>query len=902
MKKFTLLFVTLLAMSGTAFGQVLPKVLWETMAESNTPTYEIYDIYSSKKGYSMFKSRYNSTSRTGSTFSDIRLKTFGKNGKLTITSENLYKNRSRGGGISTVNSFKNYSLVYGNSSIFTSQVDSIFLLNEDFQLEKGYSKKDSDNYPTALEDGFIRNYPNLIVKFDIHGDEEWRYESQEKIFLLNKTPPYFCTLGNSDDKKSIILNKNGKKVSASETVENGYPFPINDKGMGVIYASVTNPDNPHISKYDSTGKLVTTISLKGLFPNAYNPVNLIKIMPDNSILMTFYTENKEVYFAKVEDNGKIKTFKTSISNTLGYRSLNPSFEVKVVDSNSVMYYAFTNDTPSQSGANCKFGGAYFDNPSLAWEKKFFYKNPGVTDPPITFEANNTIFQAYPSIEIPTELSFTTYNSKGEIVWNSPFTNKTILENGNKQWKIIDNFLYTSKTNNGKNSVAKIKFDDGTLIWEKIGMDVINFKDDILVDNEGNEYIHYEEDFGQDKKKRKILVQDKKSIKLWEYTYPLTYDIPQYTYQRLNSQFILGENRTVYTLSVEKNLIGIDNLIYRKITPCSYNFSNALGPVVETTQIVTQNGATEVCSGEKIKLSAPKFQGAVYEWTRDGKIVPELKDNVHDMGVSGTYKVTIKDTVCQYAGISNEIKLTIRSLPTVQISTPKSTFCEGEKATIASNTNGTFFQWQKDGKDIPNAITGIYEVSQAGDYRVGVRDDKCPQVGYSNVYTILTKPLPEATISTDIKGVIYEPFTVKMSANSGTGLTYQWLKDDAIIANETASIYEAKKTGKYNVSVTKDGCQKMSDALTLSILIPLANQAEIGEEQVQIYPNPSKGDFKIVLPKTLKSADMQLFDTFGRERTLIYTGEQAQAEGLTQGIYFLRVSKGDRSITSKIVIE
>ena len=477
-----------------------------------------------------------------------------------------------------------------------------------------------------------------------------------------------------------------------------------------------------------------------------------------------------------------------------------------------------------------------------------------------------------------------------------------MENGNKQWKIIDNFLYTSKTNNGKNSVAKIKFDDGTLIWEKIGMDVINFKDDILVDNEGNEYIHYEEDFGQDKKKRKILAQDKKSIKLWEYTYPLTYDIPQYTYQRLNSQFILGENRTVYTLSVEKNLTGIDNLIYRKITPCSYNFSNALGPVVETTQIVTQNGVTEICSGEKIKLSAPKFQGAIYEWTRDGKIVPELKDNVYDMGVSGTYKVTIKDTVCQYAGISNEIKLTIRSLPTAQISAPKSTFCEGEKATIASNSNGTYFQWQKDGKDIPNAMTGIYEVSQAGDYRVGVRDDKCPQVGYSNIYTVITKPLPEATISTDIKGVIYEPFTVKMSANSGTGLTYQWLKDDAIIASETASIYEAKKTGKYNVSVTKDGCQKMSDALTLSILIPLANQAEIGEEQVQIYPNPSKGDFKIILPKTLKSADMQLFDTFGRERTLIYTGEQAQAEGLTQGIYFLRISKGDRNITSKSVIE
>ena len=58
-----------------------------------------------------------------------------------------------------------------------------------------------------------------------------------------------------------------------------------------------------------------------------------------------------------------------------------------------------------------------------------------------------------------------------------------------------------------------------------------------------------------------------------------------------------------------------------------------------------------------------------------------------------------------------------------------------------------------------------------------------------------------------------------------------------------------------------------------------------------------------LPLTfIKNADIQLFDSFGRERSLVYIGEQAQAEGLTQGIYFLRVSKGDRSITSKIVIE
>jgi photosystem II stability/assembly factor-like uncharacterized protein len=171
---------------------------------------------------------------------------------------------------------------------------------------------------------------------------------------------------------------------------------------------------------------------------------------------------------------------------------------------------------------------------------------------------------------------------------------------------------------------------------------------------------------------------------------------------------------------------------------------------------------------------------------------------------------------------------------------------------------------------------------------------------SNVITI--KPTPEAKITTDIKGVIYEPFTVKMTANIGTNLSYQWLKDDAIIPNETTANYEAKKSGKYTVSVSKDGCTKTSEALNISIQIALANEGEIGEDVVQVYPNPSRGEFKIILPKTLQNADIQIFDLLGRERTLIRTGEQAQADGLVRGTYFLRVNKAEKSITNKIVIE
>ena len=236
-------------------------------------------------------------------------------------------------------------------------------------------------------------------------------------------------------------------------------------------------------------------------------------------------------------------------------------------------------------------------------------------------------------------------------------------------------------------------------------------------------------------------------------------------------------------------------------------------------------------------------------------------------------------------------------------TGKTEVCTGEQVKLSTTKqDGLLYQWQKDGKDIPNFKDVTFDVNESGLYTVTVKDEACQNPEISNAIKVTVKPSPEAIISTDIKGVIYEPFTVKMTASTGTNLSYQWLKDEVIIDNATTNIYEAKKSGKYKVSVTKDGCVKTSEALTISIQIPLANEGEIGEESVQIYPNPSRGEFKIILPKTLQNADIQLFDVLGRERKLIHTGEQAQADGLVQGTYFLRVNKGERSVVNKIVIE
>lgn len=83
-----------------------------------------------------------------------------------------------------------------------------------------------------------------------------------------------------------------------------------------------------------------------------------------------------------------------------------------------------------------------------------------------------------------------------------------------------------------------------------------------------------------------------------------------------------------------------------------------------------------------------------------------------------------------------------------------------------------------------------------------------------------------------------------------------------------------------------------------------SNTENEEEKVLIYPNPNKGEFNILLPKSLKNgnAEIQLFNNHGQEQIINYSSEKVQAKGLLRGIYYLRIKKDDRYITTKIIVE
>lgn len=96
---------------------------------------------------------------------------------------------------------------------------------------------------------------------------------------------------------------------------------------------------------------------------------------------------------------------------------------------------------------------------------------------------------------------------------------------------------------------------------------------------------------------------------------------------------------------------------------------------------------------------------------------------------------------------------------------------------------------------------------------------------SNTVEITVNPLPTATISAGSAPTTFcAGGSVVLSANTGSGLSYQWKLNGTNITGATASSYTAEASGSYTVTVTNsNNCSATSDATTVTVNT-LPNQA------------------------------------------------------------------------------
>jgi len=144
--------------------------------------------------------------------------------------------------------------------------------------------------------------------------------------------------------------------------------------------------------------------------------------------------------------------------------------------------------------------------------------------------------------------------------------------------------------------------------------------------------------------------------------------------------------------------------------------------------------------------------------------------------------------------------------------------------------------------------------------------------------------------------------VTISANN-TGATYQWLDCDngyAIIPGETNQSYTSSTNGNYAVELTENGCADTSACVAITTVGILENS--FGDDLI-IYPNPTSGNFSIVLGASFETSVVSITDISGKLidcKTIIQSQILNLSIKAPAGIYFVSVLAGGKKAVVKLV--
>lgn len=269
-----------------------------------------------------------------------------------------------------------------------------------------------------------------------------------------------------------------------------------------------------------------------------------------------------------------------------------------------------------------------------------------------------------------------------------------------------------------------------------------------------------------------------------------------------------------------------------------------------------------------------------------------------------------------------VKLSQCFLPPVSSATitANSPACGGTVTMSMPGGIAYSYLWYKDFVEIPGATSRTYTATSPGTYTAVVSNGGCLLYTFSPNSIVSKKPV--ATISPSGTVNKCAANTVTFTANTGTGLTYQWYKGNAAIAGAVNSTYTTKKPGKYKVLVTNTvtQCSKTSPATTVNNTCKesIASADEIDENSLQLLPvallqqnipNPfsSSTVIQYSLPNKFTNAQITVADITGRvvkQFVLTSAGKGSltiNAGMLAEGVYVYSLYVDGRFICSKHMV-
>ena len=249
--------------------------------------------------------------------------------------------------------------------------------------------------------------------------------------------------------------------------------------------------------------------------------------------------------------------------------------------------------------------------------------------------------------------------------------------------------------------------------------------------------------------------------------------------------------------------------------------NCLIPQVSPSETVT------ICEGLEFELSATESPGTTYRWSLNGAVVQETEDNTILVDQEGEYLVTAISDEAQCLNSSPGVVqlVTTGTIPAPPAITEPGAVCIGEDVElVATNIANATYVWSgpQGFHDTVNSNTITVpnlQPQSAGRYFVEVLIDGCQSGKVSAVAQVVNLPFIEVFNRNESPNLCLGD-SVELEVVDYFGYTYQWSKDDVILASETATSLFVSTEGSYQAEIIDpQGCTFTSDDESIIIFDP-----------------------------------------------------------------------------------
>lgn len=229
--------------------------------------------------------------------------------------------------------------------------------------------------------------------------------------------------------------------------------------------------------------------------------------------------------------------------------------------------------------------------------------------------------------------------------------------------------------------------------------------------------------------------------------------------------------------------------------------------------LTPSGTATFCSGNNLTLSATSNPSYTYQWSNNGSPLSGATQATYTTNIAGNYSVLVSSGSCS---ATKSVVVTQVAQPSATINyTGALNFCTGNSLLLnASPASGYQYQWYNDGVAISGSTNNMLTVTTTGNYSVRVYQGSCEST--SSPVSINVLALPVATITTTGSLSFCNGNTVTLNANTGSGYTYQWLRNNSIINGATQPSYIAAASGNYAVTTSLGNCSNTSSATAITV--------------------------------------------------------------------------------------